>query len=424
MRPRRWIRGASLAGFLALGSACTIAHADARAPNAEPAAPSTVVVISMDGVRHDYLDRMELPALSRMAREGLRAESLVPVFPSSTFPCHVSLATGTFPDTHGIVDNTFWDRERGRFDYENDASWIEAEPVWAAAERQGVTAATFFWVGSETEWRGHAARYRKAPFDSDVGEAEKVAQILAWLDLPPAERPRLVLSWWHGPDRAGHLYGPDHPEVDAALAGQDAYLGRLLRELDARDAWSSTTLLVLSDHGMTTAEHTVPLEATLAAAKVTPRVEAGAAVAHLFFDDAEEVARAETALRQLEGIAVDRRADVPKRLRLVHPTRSGDLVVRAESPHTFRKGGLLARVRDLFGARRGIHGYPPEHPDMHGVFLALGRGAEAGTRIGAVAMTDVAATITALLGIDPPAHSEGEPIEALAGANAREKARD
>ena len=134
------------------------------------------------------------------------------MYPSSTFPGHVSLATGATPAVHGIVDNRFWDRaRRERFDYSNDASWIEAEPLWAAAERQGVPAATFFWVGSETDWRGVGARYRVAPFDAKIGEAEKVAQILAWLDLPARERPRLVMSWWHGADHAGHANGPDHP---------------------------------------------------------------------------------------------------------------------------------------------------------------------------------------------------------------------
>ena len=59
-----------------------------------------------------------------MRVEGLRAERFVPVFPANTFPAHVSLATGTYVDRHGIVGNVFRDLERGRFSYSNDASWI------------------------------------------------------------------------------------------------------------------------------------------------------------------------------------------------------------------------------------------------------------------------------------------------------------
>jgi arylsulfatase A-like enzyme len=410
---RRW--AAVLAALAALAvSACTTAAA-------APPAPPTVIVISLDGVRHDYLDRGPFPAFDRIARDGLRAGRLVPVYPASTFPGHVSLATGAPPDVHGIVDNQFWDRARGeRFDYSNDASWIEAEPLWVTAERQRVPAATFFWVGSATDWHGVGARYRIAPFDPVLGEAEKVAQILAWLDLPAARRPRLVMTWWHGADHAGHANGPDHPDVAADLASQDRHLGTLLAGLDARDAWDHTTLLVVSDHGMTTAEKRVDLSGALRRAKVRPHhIEIGTAVAHVFVESDEALARAERALAGLAGVRVDRRDALPRSLRLRHPTRTGDLVVRVEPPYTFAAGNLLAKAGDLLGRRRGVHGYSPEHPDMAGIFLALGRGVPAGARPDAVAMIDVAPTVAALLGIDPPRNAEGRAVEAIGGSPAR-----
>ena len=407
---RRRAAGAVAAlAFALAATACgnPVAPRSPDAPEA-PDASATVILISLDGVRHDYLDRGPLPALDRIAREGLRAERLIPVFPSSTFPGHVSLATGTTPDVHGIVDNEFWDPARGeRFDYSNDASWIEAEPLWVTAERQGVPAATFFWVGSETDWRGIGARHRIAPFDSGVGEAEKVAQITAWLDLPAVARPRLIMTWWHGVDRTGHRYGPDHPEIAADLAAQDHHLGVLLAALDARNAWDHTTLVVVSDHGMTTAEHTIPLAETLENADVEARVETGSAFAHVFVADAAERLRAARALEGLDGVRVDRRDALPETAHLVHPERSGDLLVRALPGYTFRRGGLLARVGDLLGRRRGFHGYAPDHPDMAGIFLAMGRGIDAGARTGPVPMIDVAPTVAALLGIDPPSDAMG-----------------
>jgi predicted AlkP superfamily pyrophosphatase or phosphodiesterase len=191
-----------------------------------------VIVLSWDGTRWDYPDRIELPALDRLAREGVRAERMIPVFPASTFPNHVSLATGTYVDRHGIVANRFRDTDRGTYSYSDDASWIEAEPVWVTAERQGVRAASFFWVGAQTDWNGVGATHRVTPFSSRTPESKKVDQILDWLDLPEPERPHLILSWWHGADSVGHRYGPDHARVARALTGQDAELERLLRGLD------------------------------------------------------------------------------------------------------------------------------------------------------------------------------------------------
>jgi predicted AlkP superfamily pyrophosphatase or phosphodiesterase len=385
----------------------------ALAAGAEP----TVILLSLDGVRHDYPERVPDGALARMAREGASASRLVPVFPSSTFPGHVSLATGTYPDRHGIVDNQFLDRTRGEFRMGNDASWIEAEPLWAAAERQGVPAAVYFWVGSETDWRGQRVHQRVAPFDADVPEREKVARIVGWLDLPPSSRPRLVMSYWHGADHEGHLRGPDDPSVHAALRGQDLELGSLLAALDARKIWPDTTLLVVSDHGMTYVTDEVPLRSILADAGIRARITGGGSVAQLFLDDPAQRERAEAALRGIAGITVYRGESLPESFRLRFPARTGDLVVVArpgvalhESPWSER---ALRVLGSALGWRRGMHGYAPDVPDMGGIFFAMGRGVRPGTQLGVVRMVDVAPTVARLLAIAPPASSEGKPIAGI-----------
>jgi len=377
----------------------------------------TVILLSWDGMRHDGPDRAGAPALERIRREGARAERLLPVFPSNTFPAHVSLATGTYPDRHGIVDNVFLDRGRGPFRKSDDASWIDAEPLWIAAERQGVPTAVFFWVGSATDWRGQRPRYRVTPFDSGVGEERKVEQILGWLDLPEAERPRLVMAWWHGADATGHAYGPDASSVRDALREQASHLARLLEGIDARKRWSETTLLLVSDHGMTNVVGEVALRQRVEAAGVAARVTGSGAVSHVFLEDPSDRERLEGELARVEHITLHRGEALPDDLRLRHPRRTGDLVVLADPGHVFRVGTWRQRtwrsIRRLLGQRTGSHGYAPDHPDMAGVFLALGRGVRAGTRLGVVRQVDVAATATRLLGIDPPRDSEGVPIAGI-----------
>jgi predicted AlkP superfamily pyrophosphatase or phosphodiesterase len=381
------------------------------------AAEPTVILLSWDGTRFDYPDREELPGLSRIARDGVRAERLIPVFPTTTFPNHVTLATGAPVDRHGIVANEFTDRARGEYRYSNDASWIEAEPLWAAAERQGVRAACFFWVGSETDWRGVGATHRRAPFDSSIGEAEKVDQILAWLALPEAQRPRLVMSWWHGADRAGHEYGPDSDEVAAALALQDGHLARLLGELDARGAWSHTTLLVVSDHGMSEVRDSVDALGALAAAGIGVARASGSTVAHVALDDAAQRDEALAALARVAGLRAWASDAVPEALRARFPSRTGDLVLVADRGLAFASASRMEVgyfwLRALFGGRRGAHGYLPDEPEMAGVFLAMGRGVPADLELGPVRALDVAATVAHLLGIAPPAQSEGARIPGI-----------
>jgi predicted AlkP superfamily pyrophosphatase or phosphodiesterase len=382
-----------------------------------------VIVLSWDGTRWDYPDRSELPALERVAREGVRAERMVPVFPASTFPNHVSLATGTYVDRHGIVANRFRDTERGTYDYSDDASWIEAEPVWVTAERQGVRAASFFWVGAQTDWNGIGASHRVTPFSSGTPESEKVDQILAWLDLPEPERPHLVLSWWHGADSVGHRYGPDHARVARALTGQDAELERLLRGLDQRDAWSHTTLLVVSDHGMAAAKGAVQVLPPLEAHGIGARVVRGGGCGWITLDDADRLPEALQILKAVDGLSAYPSADLPAGLRAHHARRTGHITVIPEPPLAISKPlGVAARTylaaKRLLGGGTGMHGYSPDNPDMHAVFFALGRGIPSDLSLGTVRAIDVAPTVTHLLGIAPPRDSEGTPIPGIGDKHA------
>ncbi len=379
-------------------------------PSSTGAPDPVVILLSWDGTRHDFPERTSLPALERMASEGVRAERLVPVFPANTFPNHVALATGTYADRHGIVGNSFHDRERGTFHYSNDASWIEAEPLWVAAERQGVRAAVFFWVGSENDWNGTGASYRKSPFDSGVPESEKVDQVLAWLDLPEPERPRLILSWWHGCDSAGHERGPDDRSVSKQLAWQDRELTRLLEGLDARKAWARTTLLVVSDHGMAAVSRGIDVKRLLAAEGIRIRIIHAGGTAYLLLRDRSQRERALALLSQTENVRAYASEELPPELRAYHPLRSADIVVLTRPPYGFQRASLVQRALRRLGRVQGGHGYAPDEPEMGGIFYAMGRGVVPGTKLGPVRAIDVAPTVTRLLGIEPPRDSEGRAL--------------
>jgi predicted AlkP superfamily pyrophosphatase or phosphodiesterase len=375
----------------------------------------TVILLAWDGVRHDYLDRERFPALARMQRDGARAERLVPVFPSLTFPNLVALATGTAADRHGIVANIFRDSNGRVFSFSNDPSWIEAEPVWVTAERQHVRAAAFFWVGSEEDWRGIGATYRRTPFDRGVPESEKVEQVVRWLDLPDDTRPRLILSWWHGADRPGHQNGPESDAVMHALREQDGSLAQLLRAIDARQLWQNLTLIVVSDHGMTAIDRRIDLGPVLAQAQIGAQVFQSDGVASVWLQQPAQRDAALAAIRGVAGVRAYPGTEVPEALRYRVPSRVGDIVALCDPPAFFdpRRGleAWYVRLSMLFGGRYGAHGYDPGHPDMGGIFLALGRGVRPGTTLPPVRAIDVAPTVTTLLGIAPPAGADGKAIE-------------
>lgn len=88
------------------------------------------IVISLDGCRWDYPQWYHTPFFDRMAQEGV-ASGLIPSYPSKTFPNHYTLATGLYPDHHGIVANDFFDPTTGRrFSLgDPDTKWILSSTV-------------------------------------------------------------------------------------------------------------------------------------------------------------------------------------------------------------------------------------------------------------------------------------------------------
>ena len=119
----------------------------------------TIILISVDGFRWDYPEKTDTPSLDLLIKNGVRAQSLTSCFPTKTFPNHYTIVTGLYPDNHGIIANDMVDPELGRFSLGNrdairDPRWWEGEPIWVTAEKQGLTAACYFWPGSETKIKG------------------------------------------------------------------------------------------------------------------------------------------------------------------------------------------------------------------------------------------------------------------------------
>jgi len=395
-------------------TACLNTHGGGAAP------VRTVIVISLDGTTPDDLRDPELSTLGELIRRGSSASRLVPVFPTNTFPNHVSLVTGVSPAVHGIVNNAFVDPERGLFRYENDPTWIEVEPLWAIAARYGIVSASYHWIGSEGTWRnGHGPRHWRK-FDSETPETVKVEQILAWLDIDdPAERPQLITSWFPGTDRAGHRFGPGSPQARTALRRQDRALADLLAGLDERGAFATTTLLVVSDHGMLPVHDYVDLNAALREAEIHAFALGGGGIASVLFEAAgtgQPAALAGlAALAGDLGLAAHPPNALPFGVSTANP-RFGDAIVLAPVGTAISTGSLPPML--------GAHGYLPDLPEMGAVLIAAGVGIAPGGRLGEVRSIDVAPTLLTWLGIPPPDWMEGRPIVGLVAGPGEGTARN
>ena len=214
-----------------------------------------LVLISIDGFRWDYMDRYPTPNMDRIAAAGSRAERLLPVYPTLTFPNHYSIATGLYPAHHGLVANDFPDPERNKWyslknrEAVEDRWFYEGEPIWVTAETQGMVAASFFFVGTEAPVKGVSPTHWRS-YDENITGQDRVDQVLAWLAEPEENRAHLYTLYFEDVDSHSHWYGPDSKENIAAIGRVDDYLGRLLNGLDKLPHADKVNIILLSDHGL------------------------------------------------------------------------------------------------------------------------------------------------------------------------------
>lgn len=370
-----------------------------------------VILVSIDGFRWDFQALYDTPNLDRIAAAGVRAQSLVPAFPTLTFPNHYSIATGRYPAAHGLVDNSFFSRDRSRF-YSlrdrravQDGSWYGAEPIWVAAEKNGMVSAAYFFVGTEADVQGVRPTYWK-PFNGNVDGEERVDQVLDWLALPDEQRPHLITLYFEDVDEASHEYGISSPAMINAVALVDGLIGRLLDGLAELPVGEEVYVLVASDHGQSHFRSNQPsfvLDEFLDLTGIRT-VDHGAFVA-LYFDKPDRD----------RALAI---CDI-----INQRWRHGQAVVPGEAPGSWRveSGSAFAdvlvvadpksKVTTTAGRRFKVssHGWSPDFRDMHGFFLASGPGLPKGRRIDSISVVDVYPLLLEILELPQAGPIDGDP---------------
>tara|TARA_R100001039_G_C1851342_1_gene111799 strand:+ start:1500 stop:2789 length:1290 start_codon:yes stop_codon:yes gene_type:complete len=399
---------------LLLGAALSAAPATAQAadtPTDSHTDMPITLLIGLDGLRWDIIDRHPAPTLRQLAEQGVRAQGLIPVLPSKTFPNFYAIATGLYPENNGVMDNTTYAPDLDttfRMSDQDDTGWFQGEPIWVTAEQQGVRAATMFWVGSAAEIADTRPSYWR-PFDGSVANEARVQQVFDWLDLPATQRPGFISLYFEAIDSASHAAGVDSAEERQAVADVDAIIAHLLQGLQARGLLAQINILVVGDHGMTdlSADRIIYLDdyADLSVAH-SPQLSGerqGNAVFAAFHGDDDAIDNLYQALALAHPrMQVYRKAQFPAWFRLSHQQRGPDLVIVPDN------GWLLSKRGIAFRGPMASHGFSPQHRDMHAALIAYGPAFRQGITVEPLHVVDIYSILTRTLGIAPAAN-DGSP---------------
>jgi predicted AlkP superfamily pyrophosphatase or phosphodiesterase len=356
----------------------------------------TTILISLDGFRADFLNRGITPRLNTFVAEGVSPVYMTPSFPSVTFPNHYTLVTGLYPESHGIVGNTFWDESlQEEFFYTTpnamQPKWWGGEPLWVTAEDHGIRTAIHMWPGSEA----HIAGIEPAFIDKYNGKEpleSKVSRVLELLDKPGLEnelaevnnmRPQLIAAYVPNVDGDGHLYGPNSTEIRVTIQDVDYMLDHLFQGLEARNLTKIVNVVIVSDHGMATTDvnRMIQLESIIDTSLIEhidgwplyglrPKNKDPAHLQGIY-----DALKIEASVNP--GFEVYLRdKDMPERYHFSKNERIAPLWIVPTTGWaivTMDEFNIAdAKEKGTVYHPRGLHGYDHEHPLMRAIFIARG----------------------------------------------------
>lgn len=379
----------------------TVAQQPTAPPRIDDLRP-TLLFISIDGFRADYLDTVPAPNLRKLADGGVSG-GMYPVFPSLTFPNHYSIVTGLYPAHHGIVSNVFADPAypNEKFKSSDDkvkieSHWWLGEPIWVTAEKQHQHAAILYWPGSDVEIEGirptHWEYYKKRPEPNG-----SVATLLSWFDVPTTERPTVFGLYFEDVDHAGHDFGPGSPELKEAVGKVDAAVGKLLEGFTQRGIEGKVNIIIVSDHGMSqlSRDRVDVLDKYIDLSKIDVMYDGPAFSFYPSFTDMDDYfthVKIPHAKLYVLGSA-------PKRFHYSGSNRLAPYLLLMDDGWSITSQAYLDKHPKF--ATGGAHGYDPELPSMHALFIANGPAFKAGAKIAPFENINLYSLFTHLQGLTP-----------------------
>jgi len=359
-----------------------------------------VVILSMDGFRWDYPEKVNTPNLDFIQEIGVRAKS-IPCFPTKTFPNHYSIATGLYPENHGLIFNRFYapDIKKqyavGNRQSVRDSSFYFGEPIWVTAEKQGVKSASYFWVGSETTHDNILPTYNYH-YDGSVPFEERLDGVIEWLELPEEKRPQLILWYIQEPDDVGHHTGPNGQKTKEMIVYLDGLVGLFHKRINELDIAKNINIVITSDHGMgeINKSKTVYLDQLIDMEWIV-KMDGANPVYSLDVKEAYYDTLYST-LSGIDHVSIWKKSEVPGRLHFSKSERIKDFVVVAD------RGWSLLNSSERKPYSGGVHGYDNRNQDMHAIFYAYGPAFKEGYHQTSIDNIDIYPLICKILNLDAP----------------------
>jgi len=383
-----------------------------------------VILILVDGVRYDYVKDPSLKGFSRMARRGVKAEYVQPIFPSNSYPNWYTIITGLYGESHGMVQNFMYDPVEKdtfmMFPHPNASHphwWNRAEPLWVTAEKQGVRTAVYWWDGCQVNIRNVTPTYcleYQSYWTWPKPKEDTIDALKEILDNFQRNEWQLALVYYEAVDATGHAWGTESTERVEAMKDFDEILIKLQDEVEARSLEEEVVIYVVSDHGMIDVDaenkkdtKLIDIETILDPNDVQVMLDRGSTSFLYPMAGKEDKVMAALTRANKRGLRFYRKAEIPVEYHIKESDRTAPILLVADKGYFLRgfpKGGKTKPVWDVIYS--GHHGYDPFNTkEMRTIMYARGPGLKKGYTSKPLMMTDHYNLVCHLLDIEAQANN-------------------
>ncbi|KAF7764173.1 hypothetical protein PCIT_b0096 [Pseudoalteromonas citrea] len=361
---------------------------------AASAQQQSVVLISLDGFRWDYIEKHRAKGLANIAKQGVRVNKMWPVYPSKTFPNHISIITGLRPINHGVIDNKFCDKKRDQCykmgSGKDDSTWLNGIPLWNLAQMQGLKSAAYFWPESDARFNGMVPNYYYH-YSQQSDYQARIDQIVQWLSLDQSQRPSFVAGYFSLVDSLGHEFGPDSAEVYDAVQQVDTLITQLHNRLAKLP--QPINLIVVSDHGMSNVDSTRTIDIGELAIPDNWVVKNTGPRVLIYTKDASEADKV-VVIKKIHAQARGRFVIVKEQTlaerHYLGSSRIPDIILETKAPRVFSQGNKVPY--------QGTHGYANTN-DMAAMFVAYGPAFKSSMVINEMENLEIYPIVSEILGL-------------------------
>lgn len=237
-----------LAGAVALGTASITQPVTAITAKVNAAAAKRIVLISLDGICVDGFLKAKTPNLDALLAEGSLSLDTRVVMPSVTLPNWTSHLTGSGPEQHGVVDNS-WEISKfilPAIETDSEGYYPSVFKVLKEALPQVKTAFYYNWINLFYPYnKQYLDEVSYLEEDAYVPNYEKALSFLK----ENRKHPTLVFLYSVHTDHAGHKYKWMSPEYIQSIEEADVEIGRFIDKMKQEGLYNDTHFMFLTDHG-------------------------------------------------------------------------------------------------------------------------------------------------------------------------------